>query len=174
MPTICDVGVRCGELSREKVKGTQIFSQRTLVLPKTLKCFRELIWEGRVGRREKHQREWGRRVVEVGGEGPRKRRKNGGRMRDQRGARGWKPFLQMSSTAFKSLWACRQRSDCHGMLWRATLMKVPGRERKLWSAEHCPVFRRKKCTMKVQWQCSPLPFLQVLLLFLWTDFTKWN
>ena len=57
--------------------------------------------------------------------------KNGGRMRDQRGARGWKPFLQMSSIAFTSLWACRQRSDCHGMLWRATLMKVPGRERKL-------------------------------------------
>lgn len=91
--------------------------------------------------------------------------KNGGRMRDQRGARGWKPFLQMSSIAFKSLWACKQRSDCHRMLWRATLMKVPGRERKLWSAEHCPVFRRKKCTMKVQWQCSPLLFSRFFSYF---------
>lgn len=62
------LGWGVGELSREKVKGTQIFSQRTLVLPKTLKCFRELIWEGRVGRREKHQREWG----EEGGGGGRR------------------------------------------------------------------------------------------------------
>lgn len=95
-------------MSKEKIKGTQISSQVTLLPPRTLKCFGELTREER--QRQEGGEKWGggdgrkRERREVGEEGARKRR---GRKvegwrgkRNQRGARGRKPFLPVSSTAF--------------------------------------------------------------------------